>query len=292
MTLRALLRGGLALIVGLTVTVVTGLTIVIVGIVYNPLHHMVSTGNTNPVRRLANLWAWLIHWICIRRLLNCELRIEDKSLRPRQNQEVVVVIANHPSTMGLASFFWYVFRHLRRNVLIIVKNGHRFNPVIGWAGWLISSFVFINRKNRATARRAIKQGLASGFDPTTDAIVVFADSRRPTRERIRANRAEMRGKIPGLEYWPLHTRTPGITGLLAILKTIKPEHLRVVCLGNGFNIADEGVKDIPRLVDQRFCLRVFARQRPPADTEAFTRWLNDLYLEINFWLEVERHPAH
>jgi 1-acyl-sn-glycerol-3-phosphate acyltransferase len=278
--------GYLAAFLGLLLVAVQGTLTLILAIPYRLLidwwaHRLWK----NPLRYSIKLAAWIITEILIKRLLKVTIELHGvKPIIPEG--EIVIVIGNHPTSMALAPFYWFVTTYVRSMITTVAKAEHLMNPALGMPVWFIDAGIFINRGNRQRARRTISRAIRKG-KLANNCIVIFPDTRRPTPERIQADFDKFKGTIPDLQQWLNHTRVPRSGGLFQLLQSLN-QRVTVVNITTSFSRIDYGLKDVARQYQGLLNLNCEVISIPHTITEAELRkHLNMLWRvknrSIDFW---------
>ena len=275
------MRGFLALALGLGITAAIALAILVAGPI-GALVHVLSRGRIqNAIELCPKLWGYLIHTCCIKGLLNVNVQLTGAPFTQLNDDEVALVIGNHPSTAAIPSVLWYVTRHLRDRLFIVAKSDFLKNPILGWPARLINMALFIDRKNRIRAKRAIRIALKRRYS-TDQAILVFPDQRRPWPDRIEADRRRFASTIPGLDQWLHHTMLPRSGGFATLLAALGDRPVRVFLLTTSYGIPERGVFDLNRLVGGTLHFHLEPCARPRFIRERDTqRWLNEQWMMVN-----------
>src|SRR3989338_9180899 len=101
------MRGFLALALGLGITAAIALAILVAGPI-GALVHVLSRGRIqNAIELCPKLWGYLIHTCCIKGLLNVNVQLTGAPFTQLNDDEVALVIGNHPSTAAIPSVLWY-----------------------------------------------------------------------------------------------------------------------------------------------------------------------------------------
>lgn len=283
MRIPPILRVLTAVAVGIVITAGIGLFTFIVGLPYRLLiHPWLRRWIENPLTAMPRLWATVIHRVCLERILAIRTELAMRLDRPVHADELVVCIANHPPTIGTASFFWAILTQILPRVVAVTKQEHltniAFAPFLGWPLWAIDGGIFINRTHAASAFESIRDGirrLAAG-----SLIVIFPDMRRPTAARIEADREWFAGQVDGIECFT-RTLVPRSGGLLSILQALD-RPVRVLNVTNAFSGESEHLLDAAHICGHTLHIEIEELKEPlPRDEAALRAWLNQEWLRKN-----------
>jgi len=233
------LQALMAITMGLLITIVMELSLVVAGVPYKLFFDWwLGRLVPSPLEKVPKWWSWMIVHVCLQGILgmHCEITRRVRTLG------TVVVEGNHPSTLGLIVFVYFVTHHIAPRVLIVLKQEHRWHPVLGPTLWLINGGIFIDRDDHEAAIKTIQEGVAkrSRF---RRAIVILSDRHRPTRARIDAARVQFM-KILGEAPKELHVLFPDQGGTFNITEATGFQ-LPLIDLTIGLSIFEEGDDDLP-----------------------------------------------
>lgn len=117
-------------------------------------------------KRCARLWARiLINW--------CGVELSTRTLcKPEEFVEPILFMSNHQSHYDIPA----IYCSLPFSTMFLAKKELKRIPFLGWAMWVVG-FVFIDRKNKEQAFRAIDEA-ASEFVAQKKSIVIFPEGTR------------------------------------------------------------------------------------------------------------------
>ncbi|MBI4133254.1 1-acyl-sn-glycerol-3-phosphate acyltransferase [Candidatus Uhrbacteria bacterium] len=283
MHIPPILRVLAAVAVGIAITVAIGFFTFIVGLPYRLLiHPWLRQWTKNPLTAMPRLWGTTIHCVCLEGMLGIRTELAVRINRPIGPDELVVCIANHPPSIGLASFFWAVLTRILPRIVAVAKREHltnvAFGPFFGWPLWAIHGGIFIDRTNAASACESLRNGirrLASG-----SLIMIFPDMRRPTAARIEADRERFAGRVDGIEHFT-RTLVPRSGGLLEILQALD-RPVRVMNITNAFSGESEHLLDAAHICGHTLHIEIEELEEPlPRDQAALQAWLNQEWWRKN-----------
>ncbi|MDP3793268.1 MAG: hypothetical protein Q8R07_00775 [Candidatus Uhrbacteria bacterium] len=261
-------RALMALAMGILLTIITALSIIVLGVPYKLLFDWwLGRLVPSPLEKFPKWWLWTLMRVCLQGILGLRFQIT----RWVKVDGTVVVEGNHPSTLGLIVFFYFVTHHIAPRVLVVLKREHLWNIFIGPPLWILGSGIFINRDDRDAAIRTIKESVAkrSRF---RRAIVILSDRHRPTRERIDDARARF-VKILGEAPQELHVLFPDRGGTFTI-REATDFRLPLIDLTIGMSVYEESIRDLPFVCGETWSMDAEdVSGIAPHDLNAFGLWI-------------------
>lgn len=244
-------------------------------------------GRKNPVRFAIPLWAFLIDEICVKRILDARVFVGGQALTgggvmPAVEDEIVVCVANHPSTLLVPVFTRFVTKHICKDVVAIGKREHLRNPITGWFMKLSGTGILVDRDSNDATGAVIKDELKK-LVRTPLAIIIFPDMRRPSEARISADREKFVSKIPDINSWLHHTLFPRSGALYSLFQELSGYKLRFISITTACSAEDDSIFKIPNIAGshimiepQRFdqCVKIKSR-------EELNNLLNQRWRKIN-----------
>ncbi|MFH1098809.1 MAG: 1-acyl-sn-glycerol-3-phosphate acyltransferase [Candidatus Uhrbacteria bacterium] len=227
-------------------------------------------------RWIPNPFAWIPKWysafvtrLCYRWILGVRIVVSIRgSVRGRR-----LCIGNHPTALAMPVVWWVITRYIAPHVVTVGKREHAWNPFIGWPLIILRALILIDRRDHASALRSIRDGLRRTARAVY-ALVIFPDMRRPTPERILADREKFADRIPRLRAWLRYSLVPRIGGLAEILEHTDPP-LPVVHLTQAFDVEEYGVFNVVRIVNRTIYVDIEEAMVPlPRDRFALANVLN------------------
>lgn len=137
----------------------------------------------------------------------------------------LVYFGNHPTLTAVWPFGAFLQEHFAPNIVAVGKKEIIDNPLSRWSlGDLMlvaRKGIFIDRKNSAEAKQAIREHAVSILTPGTGAVI-FADEHRAYSKRVRRQQREWDRKQPNLSVgqWMTDTCFPKSGGLWSFAQTI------------------------------------------------------------------------
>lgn len=273
------IRAVAAVMVGLIITAAIGLFTFISALPFRIICDWIFLGHlSNPLEKMPKYWSAFIHHVCVRWILRVRVRVEGSD-KPAQPNELILCIANHPSTLAVASVIWYITHHFAAHVLAVAKRGHLTNPFlapfIGLPLWAIRAGIFINRDDTDAAFASIRRAVSGIARSRPLVLVIFPDQHRPTRQRIARDRAYFSPSISDLQEWLHATLVPRSGGTLELMRglyhTGRP--IRIVTITNAFDVENNGIHDIGNLFDATLRVAVEWVTSLPQGESALRAWL-------------------
>jgi 1-acyl-sn-glycerol-3-phosphate acyltransferase len=282
---RRLIRGSSALVIGFTITTCVGLFGCITALPCGLIAHLFS--RKNPVRLLIPFWSYLVDELCVKKILGARIMVGGEALTgggivPAKEDEIVICVANHPSTLLIPSFTRFVTEYICKDVVAIGKREHLRNPVTGWFMKLSGTGILVDRDNNDSTGAVIKVDLKR-LVRTPLAIIIFPDMRRPSLSRVVADREKFASKIPDINDWLHYTMMPRSGALYSLLQELKGRKLRFFSITTACSVDDSSILNILDIVGshiviepQRFdhCALIQSR-------EALNHLLNERWRKIN-----------
>lgn len=242
MDLKRRIRAVAAVVAGLVITTTVGLSTLVLSIVYRLLIDWWAWWK-NPLEKAPKYWSWIMDEFCTRWLLGINVKIEG-TIPLIKKEEIVVCIANHPSTIALSVFIRFLTQAITDRLVAIAKSAHLWNPAIGLALRLIRGGIFINRDTPEAAFASIRRGVRRLPKPPFT-FFILPDQHRHRPASIEKDRAQFAGRIPDLDTLLEELLVPRHGGLLEMLKGLdrleKP--FRVINVTVALSVRDQGVKD-------------------------------------------------
>lgn len=185
--------------------------------------------------------------VCLvpRFVLGVRIAVDTSRVAPIAPDEQIVVIANHPSFVGITIFAWLLGAMLDRSITFVGKHEFRNNPFVGWPLRLLNAGIFIHREDRNAALTRLSSDVPDAF-ASGAAIMILPDQSRPTRAKIIRDRAKFVHDIQAIFAFT-ETLVPRVGGLRQILASAKGK-VRVIDVTAGFNRNDFGISDVLGLV--------------------------------------------
>ena len=272
----ALLLAGIASLVFVPLMVILG-----------SLHKILLSPWANPAWIIGRAWYHFMHFVCVRGLLRVKVQKEVYMRKPVTAEDHIVWVGNHPSMMAIPSVFSLFVRCIKPELLAVSKMENQ-ESLSAFAAWAVDGWIYIDRDDRASALPAISEGVKKSFTPSR-ALVVFPDSSRPTQEKIRKARDKIRAHVPNIDDVPSHTLPWRIGGIVSALKALDPLPYRMLRVSNGFNVPDEGRKDIMHIIGSTLLFRLDEIDAPDiSDEQACADWANKNHAEVNHILDSHR----
>ncbi len=265
------LRATLALTVGFFLTIFFGVTGCVVSVVARFLSSL-SDREIKFVSHIISLWAFLVEKICVKCLLGMKITV-DANVKPADLDEILICIGNHPSTLGIPSFTYFVTQYLCRDILAIAKQEHLSNPVVGWLLWLSKSGIFVDRSNSDASRISVENGI-NDFVHTPCAIVLFPDMRRPSEKLIFLDRERFKGKVPNVERWLRYTLVPRGGAFHVLLNKLRGKKVRIINLTMASLSDDSCLAKVLDLVGGEFHIHAEEVTISVDSREELNKWLN------------------
>ncbi len=278
-------RGLTALILGFVLTTFFGLLGCVLAFVLGlPAYYL---GWNNPARRIMAVWSFLVDEICVKRILGARVLIGGEALTgggviPVKDDEVVVCVANHPSTLLIPTFTRFVTEYICKDIVAIGKREHLRNPVTGWFMKLAGTGILVDRDSNDATGAVIKDNLKKLLR-TPLAIVIFPDMRRPSPERIAADRQKFVAKVPDINEWLHHTMMPRSGALYSLIQGLKGCKVRFLSITTASSDEDDSVLKIANLVGGNILVEPlrFDRCVMVGDRQDLNNLLNDRWKKIN-----------
>ncbi len=278
-----ILRAIAALFMGVVFTIALGLVACLLGLIFKIPCAIFKC--PNPANRVINLWSFLVEKTCVQGLLSVKTMIRNK-IKCAMDDEVIVCIGNHPSTLGIATFTYFVCLYLGGNILAIAKREHIFNPFIGWPLWFSDSAIFVNRGDSTESKASVGRGIA-GLLRVPSTIIIFPDMRRPSGVRIAEDRENFNTKICDVRDWLNYTLVPRSGGLFNLLEDLNGKKVRVVNVTMACDCDDDSVLKLFGIFGARFCVFAEEVNIGGLDRESLNKWLNYEWRRknevIDFW---------
>ncbi|MDP3956202.1 MAG: hypothetical protein Q8Q18_03075 [bacterium] len=159
------------------------------------------------------VWANTVCALCVQRILGIRTEL---NIPPLPEASLIVVFGNHPSSICLAPYAWFIRRVLNRQMCAVSKDTMPFviQKAMNLTGWAIP----ISRDSNSTkAKQTIAERVRLLKDNVHRALIIFPDSRRPTKARIKESREYYASRIEHLSEWLKYTLVPKSGGLHAII---------------------------------------------------------------------------
>lgn len=171
----------------------------------------------------------------------------DRSICKIEEDDIVLVIANHFSDLGLAplamalqlTFGWRWTWVIRTNV----------NPVLRWPLNALGCILTIDRDDRSQAISAMQEQ-APMLAKKSQVFVIHPDESRPNQGPITKDKERYQQKLDMPLPWLEHTKfykAGGVRQMYAML-TSTGRHVRVVHMISGLNRPNENIWDAPKIV--------------------------------------------
>lgn len=243
--------------------------------------------NKNPAHVFIGWLAFLIETVCVRFLLCMNVTV-NKNIRKAKDDEIVVCIGNHPSTLMTPVFIRFVTRYICRDILAVAKKEPFFtirNPITEIFLRLTNSGIFVDRSSGENSSKAVRSGVAK-FLRTPSVILIFPDMRRPSKERIEGDYIKFGKKMPNIKDWLHHTMIPRGGALYTLLNELSHtgKKIRVVNITTACSRSDDNILKISGLFGS--CVRIEAEEVniPYGSREELNEWLNSDWRWKNEWI--------
>ena len=280
-SVNAMVRAGGAMLVALGATVVAASVAIVTSILYalclNPLSgHRIP----NPFVRIPKWWSAFLVRVCYRRILGVRIVVYG-TVAPAREGETILVVGNHPSSLGLPLIGWAVTHYLASHMVAIGKRQQAWNPFIGWPLIVLRSVILVDQSNREAARASIRIGLRT-LAHTARVLLILPDTHRPTRERIASDRQRFMDRIPGIGTWLRYTLVPRTGGLSEILVGVD-RAMRVVHMTSAFDVEEGSIFDAARIVGRTYSIDLEEHHGEPLPRvpTVLEMTLNDLWERKN-----------
>ncbi len=297
------LRTAIALTTGVGLTVLFGLSALVLGLAARLLASLFG-GPFCRFQRWVELmpkrWGQAQHTVTYRCVMGNTVEVNGLSnLRASEPDEITVVIANHCATTAAPLLVWFVTKFIAARPVFLAKWGHLIHPIyalfFGWAIWAIRAGVFIRRWKtvlpllrrilpahpfarvemwlRDDTRRSIRNGL-QGVLTEGACLVIFPDEHRPNSKWLARDRTRYGVCYPGTQVPITHTLVPRSGGCAEILLALKGRRVRFIDLTNAFGTHDDGVAQTGRQIDATYYVDVVEiTEEIPVDEAALRVWL-------------------
>lgn len=236
----------------------------------------------NPFRRLPEFWGRMLTECCLKRLMRVSVCV-DGHVRDISEQEKVIIIANHPSTLALPVFFALVTTRIASRFTIVLKRELLANPFIGLPMKAIESAVFVDRSRHEQAILSIRGECARTEESGSRVFILFPDRTRPTEAHIQKDRRAIKAGF-------LYTTSPKSGGLMTVLQ--EQPGARIIDITIAPSVAENGLRDAKNLFGQSIHVRfedVTGKVR--AEKEALRTWLMDHWQKKNTLISLWRTNA-
>ena len=297
------IRGLTTLIVGSLVT----LTMCLLGIVLGILQRILSLFGLETSFQIPifGVWSIFIHELCLERMLGMETKISGR-VRAIQKDEIVVCIANHPSTIASASLSWFVYHYLSRRMLVVSKIEHlgnirgwimerlrrvpraqrrqSFGNPLGWCMNALNSAIFVDRNDPAQSERAIVSRMSNGV-PTPCTLILLPDSGRPSMKVIQEDVKRFEGKFPDIASKLKRTRFPRVGAVHSTSEALRGKKVRWVDLTIKLLPVDWSIFDIFK--QAKWVLRMdFREVTLPVEKNEQGEWLVQDWIGKNELIDI------
>ncbi|MBU0705713.1 lysophospholipid acyltransferase family protein [Patescibacteria group bacterium] len=175
-----------------------------------------------------------------------QLKIETHGDFPKLGEEERgIVIANHPSDELVWPWTNVIAQKFTPRLKAIAKKELLYDPkalppIFGWLGKLSELMIMVDRSNRETSVKSIRESCRTIFNPGT-AVCIFPDGHRPTKESIERSHAEMANKgYPDLPETMPYTCLPKSGGLMTILRATEGHCIRILNTTVGLSTDENG----------------------------------------------------
>ncbi|MBM3204674.1 hypothetical protein FJZ48_01680 [Candidatus Uhrbacteria bacterium] len=289
MSLVRYARVGMAFLLALPSMVVTGLLLLVTAWASSPLQHSrkIAPYRQWALDRFAKWWNWFATRVLMGWLMGVRIEIEGPVPVFTRN-ESIAILANHPSSLAIPVFFWFITHRITSRFRITMKKQHRHNPIIGASLARSNSAVFIDREGGPAELAALRQEMSRALDQP-GAVILYCDGRRPSEERIAASRVAVEKSL-GIALPDFkHTLVPKRGGSFALVAEAGAKGRRVFLLTTAFNFRDERATDAFRAVGSTIHLRLTEATHIPLESErTFGLWLINRFADMNRWIETKR----
>ncbi len=244
------------------------------------------------LQRASWLWNCSVWQVSCRIFLRMKIHVEWR-VPKLVDDEVTILIANHPTYIGFLGYGRFVTGILWGNVVMVMKSelkkSFSLEGILAKTLWALGAALFIDRENPTKARNQIKEWVSKG-GAKGKIIGIFPDGRRPSKDRLHENHDRYRKDIPDVDEKFSETLVPKPGGTYVIFNACRELGLpvRLYRATMAFDREDSGFRSIRSLIGATYKVRC----SDETDTALRLRgervwkgWFYSMWEEINLTLK-------